>query len=325
MAEHSSAIAPLGVLTAAFERSGSPYWLMDCIQQQGLDRRHGFELVIRYGDDQWQQGRHATEAALLAGKVDFIDCDWLTLLRCRAEGAAISAVYPYGRILGGLLVAAHSAIHELGDLAGATLGVVNRRDKNWVLLQAYAQQHHDLDLERVCRVVEVGSKTELAVQLQQGHLDAALLYWHLLPGLVQQGCRLLVDIPLLLPALGTQPAPTTFFLFRDALIQSQPALVHAFIAALEDALQQLRQPQAWQRIGHELLGIDDPEQLRQLQRSWQNRIGQPWQPEQIQGLWPLTQQLTATPSSPFTHTEFTHTQFKQAFAWAFFQAPAQAT
>ncbi|WP_210397491.1 ABC transporter substrate-binding protein [Motiliproteus sediminis] len=309
--------APLGTLTAAFERSGSPYWLMDCIQQQGFDRRHGFELRVNYGDDQWQQGRHATEAALLAGEVDFIDCDWLTLLRCRAEGAAISAVYPYGRVLGGLVVPPASAIGDLDDLMGARIGIVNRRDKNWQLLCAYGRQLHDLDLDDRCRVLEAGSKTTLADWLRNGLLDAAVVYWHQLPALQQQGYRLLVDIPLLLPALGLDPTPTTFFLFRDALIREQPALIRAFIAALNDARQQLQRGDAWQRIGAELLAIDNPELLAQLRRIWNNRIGQPWQPDQISGLWSLTQIV-----APANAGSCTQTEFNKAFAWDFLQAPA---
>jgi len=304
--------APLGTLSAAFERTGSPFWIMDRIQREGLDRRHGFALRIHYGDDQWQGGRHATEAALVNGEVDFIDCDWLTLLRCRAEGAAISAVYPYGRILGGLVVAGDSTLRDLDDLHGRRIGVVSRRDKNWRLLRAYGQRLHDLDLATRARVVEAGSKTTLAAWLHSGSVEAALVYWHQIPALVHQGYRLLLDIPLLLPALGCSGAPTTFFIFRDQLIATQPALIRAFCAAYEDARQQLLQDeQGWQHIGRELLGIDDPLLIGQLRRAWSGRIGQPWNRDQLQALWPLTEVLQGG-SRP---------QFEQAFAWEFMQPP----
>ena len=304
------AAAPLGTLSAAFERSGSPFWLMDRIQQQGLDRAQGFELQVNYGGDQWQGGRHATEAALVNGEVDFIDCDWLTLLRCRREGLPITAVYPYGRILGGLVVPPASRIREPTELRGRRIGVVNRNDKNWLLLRTYTQRLLDLDLDRQASIVEAGSKTTLGEWLQQGQLDAALVYWHQIPALVQQGYRLLVDIPLLLPALGSAAAPTTFFIFRDQLIAEQPALVQAFIAAYEAARRQLMQDErCWQRIGHELLALDNAELLTQLRRSWASRIAQPWNVAQLEGLWPLTELLQGG----------TRQQFEQAFAWDFMQ------
>ncbi len=308
MAEQQS----LGTLTAAFERTGSPFWLMDCIQQQRLDQRYGFELRVNYLDDQWQGGRHATEQALVDGDVDFIDCDWLTLLRCRQEGLAISAVYPYGRILGGLMVPPDSPVQDVRGLFRKRIGVVNSRDKNWILLQAYIRQFLGLEPNTSMSVREAGSKTTLLQWLQQDEVDAALVYWHQIPALQQQGYQLLLDIPLLLPALSTTTTPTTFFIFRDQLIAENPELINAFIAAFKDAVQHLdQQSQSWQRIGQELLDISDA-QLLQLRHLWHSRVAQPWNVDQLQGLWPLTRQLVGGDKQ----------QFMQAFAWPFMNSNA---
>ncbi|MEH6628021.1 MAG: ABC transporter substrate-binding protein [Motiliproteus sp.] len=304
-----------GTLTAAFERTGSPFWLMDCIQQQGLDRKYGFTLQVNYLDDQWQGGRHATEQALVDGDVDFIDCDWLTLLRCRREGLPISAVYPYGRILGGLMVPPGSPVQDVGGLYKKSVGVVNRRDKNWMLFQAYSRQVMGIDPETSLRLREAGSKTTLLQWLQQGELDAAIVYWQQIPALQQQGYRLLLDIPLLLPALATITTPTSFFIFREQLIAARPELIRAFIAALKDAILHLdQQPRSWQRIGKELLDISDAE-LLQLRHLWHSRIAQPWNVEQLQALWPLTRQLFGGDKK----------QFMQAFAWSFMNTNALTT
>ena len=311
--------APLGQLRAAFERTGSPHWIMATMQRLQLDQHHGFTLRVDYLDDQMRAERQSTEQALIQGQVDFIDTDWISLARYRRQGLAISAVYPYGRILGGLLVNPEREIDAVPDLSGKRLGVVSAQDKNWQLTRCYAQRNLGIDLDDAVELVEAGSKTRLRRWLEQGQVDAALVYWHQIPALSAQGFCLLLDIPALLPALGFAPTPTTFFVFNDALIDRNPALIQAFIAALNETLQRLQSDDScWQWLARELLQLDCPDQREALRRLWRGRIAQPWQAEQLQALEPLYQLLQqSSPSEPSRLPS-------EGFRWELMQPPGRA-
>lgn len=284
---------PLGTLRAAFESTGSPHWIMYTIQQLGLDRELGFELQIDYLDDQMHGHRHSTEQALVDGQVDFIDSDWITLGRCRHQGLEISAVYPYGTILGGLVVPNDSPINDIRDLQGHRLGVVSELDKNWILTRAVAKQVYQLDLANRVELHQAKSKSTLKQWLEQGQVDAALVYWHQIPYLQQQQqYRLLLDIPALLPELGLRPTPTTFFIFRDRFIEQQPELVQAFIDAFEQAVEQLHHDdQLWHQIATELLHIENPTLLSAVRAIWRSRMPGDWDRASIEQLHGLYRQL----------------------------------
>ncbi len=283
--------APLPTLRAAFERTGSPAWVMRYIQEAGLDRAAGFRLQVDYQDDHLQRRGFATEAALQAGDVDFIDTDWLSVARFRTQGMALSAVYPYGRILGGLLLRPGLPATDLPALQGCTLGVVSRRDKNLFLANAYAQTQHAFNLRRQTRLREAGSKTRLAEWLLNSEVDAALVYWHQAPALQRQGCHLLLDMPDVLTALGFPAMPTTFFVFNDHFIATQRDRVRAFVQAYDRAVNALSADRAaWAAICRDL-GVRDTEEAKQLQSAWQRRIAAGRDTTHIQQLPALYQRL----------------------------------
>jgi len=317
---------PLGCLRAAFETTGSPHWIMYTIQQLGLDRKFGFELQIDYLDDRMQGERHATEQALVEDRVDFIDTDWITLARCRHQGLKVSAVYPYGRILGGLVVPNSSTIHSLPQLSGKTLGIVSTLDKNWILARAYAQQRYQFDLAAGVNLQQARSKSVLKTWLDQHQVDAALVYWHQIPFLAQQqDYRVLVDIPATLSELGLAPTPTTFFVFRDQFVEQRPALVRAFIKAFERALQQLHKDAAlWQNIAKTLLQIEDPQLLEALREIWCSRMPGQWNRAAIEELDGLYQQLEQLQQQR-GETLGAGTQLPDGcFNWPFLQPPTES-
>ncbi|NEV63931.1 ABC transporter substrate-binding protein [Thiorhodococcus minor] len=104
MRPETHAQAPLGTLRAAFERTGTPAWIMRVIQAKGLDRAEGFRLQVALTGDGDRGHRQATLEALRSGEVDFIDTDWISIGRMREDGDSVSAFHPYGRIMGGLVV-----------------------------------------------------------------------------------------------------------------------------------------------------------------------------------------------------------------------------
>ncbi|NMG75629.1 ABC transporter substrate-binding protein [Aromatoleum diolicum] len=271
----------LPTLRAAFETTGSGCWLMRAILDGGLDRANGYRLALELGDDRMRGGRQATEARLIAGEVDLIDTDWLSLARHRAAGLPLAAAAPYGTIFGGLVAPRDGALRSLADLKGRRIGVVHAQDKNWLLLRAACRQHHDFDPAVHAQCVATGSKTALRQALQDGQVDAALLYWHQVPAQVANGdfvevCDL-VDLLNGLPG-GVAAAPSTFFVFRDAMLAAQPELVRAFARSVADAAVRLRaDADLWCRVSGVTWDSDDGvgEALR---KKWLARIGPPWAP-----------------------------------------------
>jgi NitT/TauT family transport system substrate-binding protein len=289
---------PLPTLRAAFEATGSGSWLMRAIVDGGLDRANGYRLVLELGDDRMRGARQATEARLIAGGVDLIDTDWLSLARHRAAGLPLAAAAPYGAIFGGLVAPRDGTLGALADLPGRRIGVVHAQDKNWLLLRAACREQYGFDPAAVAQCVETGSKTALREALHGGRVDGALLYWHQVPALVAGGefvevCDLvdLLDGP---PGAGRR-VPTTFFVFHEATLAAQPELVRGFARSVAAAAARLREDAAlWRRVsGHagDAKGGEGERAGAALRLKWLARVGLPWAPDMIAALGTLAARL----------------------------------
>ncbi len=272
---HAARRPPGATLRAAFEATGSTRWLMATIERHGLDARHGWRLQLELLGDRVCGGWQATEAALLDGRVDVIDTDWLSIARCRAGGLPICAAAPYGRIVGGLVVGRASGIGGLDQLRSRRVGVVRRLDKNWLLLRAACLGRHGFDPQAQAVVVEAGSKTELLASLRRGQVDAALLYWPLIPKLLATGdFEEILDLTDVLDELGAGGSPSSFFACREDLLADRPQLLRGFAAALADAVALLRDDaDAWATaVGGAVRRDAPPQILRRLRQKWLQRV-----------------------------------------------------
>lgn len=283
----------LGTLRAAFEATGSPRWIMSAIKKHGLDAKHGFRLEVDFIGDAVKRNLQSTESALVEGAVDFIDTDWLSIARCRSQGMKISAVLPYGRIMGGLVVPAESPIHTLEDLRGRRIGVVTRFDKNWTVTRAVSIRRHGFDPQAEGFVEEALSKTALLGMLEKGRVDAALLFWHLIPRLtVTKRFRQVYDVLDLLPELGVGRPPTTFFTFRDAFIAGNPHLIRAFAAAFGEAVELMRSDDdVWEEISITVPREHREAFLMELRARWESRITTLWNPDVARDLHRLFEEI----------------------------------
>jgi len=284
--------APLGRLRAAFEATGSPSWIMRTIRRRALDRRHGFVLELDLGGDAVRRSFQATEARLAEGAADLIDTDWLSIARMRRDGLSVQAVYPYGRIMGGIVVPDLSEILDLSHLRGRRIGVVRRLDKNWLVVRSACLQWHGFDLETEAELREAGSKTVLLDWLEHGVVDAAVLYWHLIPRLTAGGYfRQLHDVLDLVCALCGVNPPTTFFVCREEFITEKGDLLRAFVAAYCDAVALLREDeQAWSEAARSM-DCSNGEGMRALRASWQRRICTDWSADDCAALAALFARL----------------------------------
>ena len=286
--------APLGTLRGAFEATGSPSWIMRTIHCRGLDRRHGFTLDLKLGGDTVKHSLQATEAVLAEGAADIVDTDWLSIARWRRDGFPVKAVFPYGRIMGGMVVPAASAIHQLPDLKGRRIGVVRMIDKNWLVVRAACLERHGFDPQNEAQVSEAMSKTVLLDWLENGAIDAAVLYWHLIPGLIAGGrFRQLHDVLDLVTAIAGVNPPTTFFVCREDFIAVNPNLIRAFVAAYCDAVAVMREdPHAWaEAVGD--VESSSTERTRGLRASWDRRVCTRWGPDDLRALTGLFDRLKA--------------------------------
>jgi NitT/TauT family transport system substrate-binding protein len=286
--------ASLGTLRGAFEATGSPSWIMRTIRRRGLDRSHGFTLELNLGGDTVKHSLQATEAVLAEGAADVVDTDWLSIARWRRDGFPVKAVFPYGRIMGGMVVSAASAIHHLPDIRGRRIGVVRNFDKNWLVVRAACLQRHGFDPQHEAQVSEAMSKTVLLDWLESGAIDVAVLYWHLIPQLTGGGrFRQLQDVLDLVPAIAGVNPPTTFFVCREDLIAVKPGLVRAFVAAYCDAVRLMREdPRAWAEAVADVES-SNPDVTHGLRASWERRVCTSWGPEDLRALTGLFDRLKA--------------------------------
>ena len=280
-----------GVLRAAFERSGSPSWVMHVIATRGLDLRHGFQLDLALGGDRGDRRAQATQNVLADGRADLIDTDWISIARSQSTATPLVAVFPYGKIMGGLVASTASGIASLADLPGRRVGLIRASDKNWLVARAACRKRHGFDPHCEAQVVEALSKTTLVRWLETGEVEVAALPWHLVPRLTFGGrFREICDVLDLLPELDAPSIPTTFFAARPEFAATRPELIAGFVAAYRDAVGLMR---AYENIWREAAAQpgDDPVLLERLRAAWLRRICDAWPEDAARHLEDLFERL----------------------------------
>lgn len=259
-------------LRAGFHGSGSPRWLMRALQLQGIDHAHGLalEICLLADDDR----PHGTLAAVAAGEVDVADADFLAIAEARADGLPVTAIHPYGRILGSLVGRRGTGTGGLAALPGRRLGVLSRADKNWAILAAACSELAGFDLAAAAEVRSYGNRAALVAALGAGEVDHALVHWHMLPALLAAGHHLLAEIPALADAIGAPALPTTFFVVDEARVATAPASVAGFVAAATAGIRHLdADPELWSRLAAE--GATPANcALDRLHQRWRGRVAE---------------------------------------------------
>ena len=174
---------------------GTVDWELSALEKDPKTASADFQLQVER-----LANPEAGKIALQSGAVDMIVTDWIWVSRMRANGADFT-FYPYSSTSGALMVAKDSPIHSLKDLKGKRLGIAGGElDKNWLLLQALAQQEQ-LDLDKNVEKV-FGAPPLLNEQLKQKRVDAVLNYWHFAARLEAEGYRQIINGKGILKALG---------------------------------------------------------------------------------------------------------------------------
>jgi len=173
----------------------------------------------------------AGRIAFMAGGVDAFVSDLLWAARVKAEGRDLYYL-PFSSAEGAVMLPQGSPIRSLADLAGKRLGVAGGAlDKSWLMLKAAALKQAGLDLEAAAQPV-FAAPPLLAAELEQGRLDAALLYWTFCARLEPKGFRRLVSVEQLVAGFGVPHEPTLVgYVFDGGFARANPAAVNAFARA----------------------------------------------------------------------------------------------
>lgn len=286
------------VIRAGFEGSGSPRWLMRSLQRCRLDEANGFKLELEL------LGEHArpygTLHALAEGRADVVDTDWLALSEARVAGLPVTAVLPYGRILGTVMLHRERTGTGLQNLYGCRLGVLSRRDKNWAILRSACTDICGFDLEASVQIVLRNSRAALDAALADGTIDAALVHWHRVPELEQAGHRVLVEITDLIDRLAPTGLPTTFFAVHENFVDQHPELIGAFISAVRTGIRLLDADAAlWNDLAQERnCGLPAAVALAALRRRWSGRVARDviWNENSRSALGALHSRLCVMPA-----------------------------
>jgi NitT/TauT family transport system substrate-binding protein len=190
----------------------------------------------------------AGKIALQSGAVDMVISDWIWVSRLRSTGSDFT-FYPYSSTSGALVVAKDSPIHSINDLKNKRLGIAGGElDKNWLLLQALAQQGH-LDLNTSVEKI-FAAPPLINEQIKQGRVDAVLTYWHYAVRLEAMEYREIIDGKGILKGLGIQEdVPTLGYVFKQSWANAHKEALNHFLNASKQAKNQLCNLDAtWQKI-----------------------------------------------------------------------------
>lgn len=291
----------LPTLRAGFETTGSTRWVMQAIHSLGLDRKQGFDLDLILHHRQGDVHRTSPEAALHAGEIDLIDTDWLSICRARAAGIRLTAGFPYGRIMGGLVARESAKIPSLANLKDRRIGLLRETDKNWKVLRAWVKKTHGFDPVEHCETHIIPSKDDLEGQLKDRRIDAAIIFWHRIPQLLKTpGLHEVCDLVDLVESLTETSPATTFFVFREDFICSHPDVVEGFRRAYCQAIHTLsNRPAVWSAIVGSA-SIESSDTMDNLFSRWKRRMVTEWSAADREDLMRLHELICQLDNHPVT-------------------------
>lgn len=274
LASGNSYAAEKTVIRIGVQASGTAAWELAALQDnpQAAD----FQLKIQH-----LANAEAGKIALQSGAVDMIVSDWIWVSRLRATGSDFT-FYPYSNTSGALVVPENSPIHSIKDLHDKRLGIAGGElDKNWLLLQALAQQEQ-FDLNASVEKV-FGAPPLITEQIKHNRVDAVLTYWHFAARLEAQQYRQLIDGKGILEGLGImEDVPSLGYVFKQSWANEHKQAVNHFFNASKQAKNQLCTADAvWKKIIPLTQADDLPTQTKLRQRYCEGSIQHWGKPEQL--------------------------------------------
>ena len=210
-----------------------------------LDKKYGFNLeVIPFTNAQ------AAIAAVQGKSVETVVQDWTTIARMRNQNIPIIGVAPFLAYVNTVLVPADSDIKTIGDLKGKRLGIFSKTSSDWILLQAAAKKSYNVDLSKEATLQE-GAPALLRGTMEQGQLDATLMYNSLTPDMLLAGkAKLLITVHDIVAEMGITEVPYLMYAMREDYAVENPENAKAFVAAYREAIDiLLSNEEVWREQG----------------------------------------------------------------------------
>lgn len=223
---------------------GTVNWEIAVIKHYQLDKKYNFNLQVMP-----LSTKNASAVAIQSKAVDIILSDWLWVNRQRFNDKNYTLV-PTSIASGGLYVASDSTAKSLNDLTQAKIGVAGGSvDKNWLLLQSYAQKKYQLNIKDNAEMV-FATPPLLNRLMERDNVDAAINFWHYNARLSANGYKLLVSVPEMLAELGiTSKVPLLGWVFDQQWAIEHNQKLTSFLQASKEAQQLLLLcDDEWQRI-----------------------------------------------------------------------------
>jgi len=268
--------ADLAKVRVGVLKYGTVNWEIAVIKHYQLDKKYNFNLEIMP-----LSNKNASAVALQSKAVDIILGDWLWVNRQRFNDKNYSLV-PTSIASGGLYVKGNSTATSLADLNQVKIGVAGGSvDKNWLLLQAYAQKKYQLKLKDHAEIV-FATPPLLNRLMQRDNVDAAINFWHYNARLTANGYKLLVSVPQMLAELGiTNKVPLLGWVFEQEWAVKHNQKLTGFLQASNEAKQLLLQcDEEWQRI-RPLTKAENDEVFIALKKEYRARVLDKFGPEEI--------------------------------------------
>jgi NitT/TauT family transport system substrate-binding protein len=221
---------PLPKVNAAMEAVGTFSWIVHAMNTFGIDARNGIEVVgTTYANKQ------ATEIALRGGDADVTVDDFLGSIILRSNGVAATAIYPFAKAVGGLVVPTDGEVASIGDLRGRTLAAGSLRDKSLLILRALAISQYGFDPQVDGEVIAAAAPL-MQQLIADGQVDAGLPLWHFVARIEGAGLgREIMPVTAMLDELGLpSDLPILMILARDDFdADLKRAFLTAFVETVE--------------------------------------------------------------------------------------------
>lgn len=241
---NSDSLTDLPKVSVGVLKYGTVNWEIAVIKHYQLDKKYNFDLQVMP-----LSNKNASAVALQSKAVDIILGDWLWVNRQRFNGKSYTLV-PTSIASGGVYVNGESTAKSLHDLTKSKIGVAGGAvDKNWLLLQAYAQKKYKLNIKENAEIV-FATPPLLNRLMQRNNVDAAINFWHYNARLSANGYRLLVSVPQMLTELGiTNKVPLLGWVFDQEWAAKHNQKITGFLQASNEAKRLLLFcDEEWQRI-----------------------------------------------------------------------------
>jgi NitT/TauT family transport system substrate-binding protein len=248
-----------GPLRLLINPSGSQSFPGLTIKKYGLDRKYGFDLQT--------VPAATTQAAIVAiqsGGAEIGAWNWPDVARMASQGTKVVGIGPLMKWANTVVVPANSTIGSIPDLKGKKFGIIHRTGLDWIVMRALARKKYDLDIEAALTMQEAGIQL-LRGLIEQGQLDATLMYNDYTPGMVASGrYRQLGRIKDYVDQLGIPDAAYLLFAARLDYAQRNPGNIKAFLAAYREAIGILLSDDAAWVEPAKTLNITDPAVVARL-------------------------------------------------------------